>query len=69
MTRAPFPPLDPGNAAVQDLRRWLQGDREKDRQALESATDTVALYRAQGRASLVAEMLQKIDPAHRPYGT
>lgn len=65
----PFPPLDPGNAAVQDLRRWLQGEREKARLTLESSAEMETILRTQGRVALLAELLQKIDPNHRAYGT
>ena len=62
-----FPRLQPGNAAVIDLKDWLEGEREKARNSLETETGDKAL-RLQGRVSLIKEMLSSIDPEHRRYG-
>ena len=61
-----FPTLTVGNAAVQELRDWLEGQRESVRDELEDETDTMKIGRLQGRASLLSELLAGIDPERRP---
>lgn len=63
-----FPRLKTGNAAVLELEAWLQSEREKCRGVLENDSDQVKLLRTQGRAGLIRELLQNIDPNHRRYG-
>lgn len=44
------------------FRQWLQAQRERWRDATESGTD-VALYRAQGRAQMLKEILDLMAQA------
>ena len=64
-----FPRLQPGNAAVIDLKDWLEGEREKARNSLETETERDEILRKQGRVSLIKEMLKSIDPEHRRSGS
>lgn len=68
MANEPFPPLDAGNAAVMDLRRWLRDQREIARRSLETSVDMNHILRLQGRISLLIELEQAIDPNHHAYG-
>lgn len=61
-----FPTLTAGNAAIEELRDWLEGQRETARDQLEEATDMTQVARLQGRAELLAEMLGWINPERRP---
>ena len=61
-----FPTLTVGNAAVEELQAWLQGQREAGRDQLENETDQMEIARLQGRAALVNELLAGIDRDRRP---
>ena len=63
-----FPNLSPHNAAVVELRDWIAGARAAVWLKLEGETDPTAIYRLQGRAALLAELAQSIDPNHRRLG-
>ena len=63
-----LPRLSPGNAAVEELREWIAGERAAVWLKLEGETDPTVIYRLQGRAALLAELAQSIDPEHRRYG-
>ena len=62
-----FPRLAPHNAAVQELRDWIAGERAAVRLKLEGETDPTAIYRLQGGPALLGELAQSIDPEHRRY--
>ena len=51
-----------GLVEFKPYREWLQSQRERWRDATESATD-VALYRAQGRAQMLKEILDLLAQA------
>ena len=62
------PRLSAHNAAVEELRDWIAGERAAVWLKLEGETDPTVLYRLQGRAALLAELAQSIDPNHRRLG-
>lgn len=63
-----FPRLKPGNAAIIELKEWLEGQREMYRGRLESESDHQKILRTQGKVEIIRELLQSIDPNHRRYG-
>lgn len=63
-----LPSLSSGNAAVIELRDWIAAERAAVWIRLETETDPTAIYKLQGRAALLGELAQSIDPEHRRYG-
>lgn len=61
-----FPTITAGNAAVMELRQWIEGQRETARDELEQAEDPMKIGRLQGRSELLSELLAGIDPDRRP---
>ena len=60
-----FPKLGQRNASIFELKEWLEGQREKVRDELETATDRDKALSLQGRVGLIKELLTNIDPKHR----
>ena len=60
--------LSPSNAALIELRAWLESEREKSRSQLETESDPRKVAIQQGRVGLVNELLKLSDPTHRRYG-
>ena len=68
MTNAVPRSLSSGNAAVIELRDWIAAERAAVWLKLEGETDPTTIYRLQGRAALLGELAQSINPEHRRYG-
>ena len=65
---ATFPRLGSRNASVFELKDWLEGQREKARDSLETETDRDKILRTQGRLTLLKELLLNVDSNIRQYG-
>ena len=63
------PVLNPNNAALIELREWLQSQREAGRDVLEGESDPRKIAHTQGRLELVNELLFHTDPERRRYGS
>ena len=58
--RPPFPRLAPNNAAVIQLEAWLAATLAAENERLATETETVNIYRLQGRIAVLSVLLSNL---------
>ena len=58
--RPPFPRMAPNNAAVIQLEEWLTASIAAERERIATETETVNIYRLQGRIAVLSDLLSNL---------